>query len=100
MRGDKPNGSGGYHNKQGGPIPGGHITEEGMQVDYRIDYDKRVDVIVVNYAEWSYLQLMRMVDIKCYDHLKLIPKSLMSSNEFVSKVVWTILNTQKKLHYR
>ena len=39
------------------------------------------------------------MDLKNYNHLKLIPKALMSSNEFVSKVLWTVLKEVGKIHY-
>jgi len=58
-----------------------------------------VDSITVHYADWSYLQLMNFVDLKYYDHLKLVPRSLMSSSEFITKVLWTILREIGKTHF-
>ncbi|CDW84961.1 UNKNOWN [Stylonychia lemnae] len=40
------------------PIPGGTVTENGMIIDYRVNYDELVDSIIINYADWSYLQYM------------------------------------------
>jgi hypothetical protein len=42
---------------------------------------------------------MNLVDLKKYDHLKLIPKSLMSSNDFITKVLWTIIKELGKVHF-
>ena len=58
-----------------------------------------VDSITIHYADWSYLQLMNFVDLKYYDHLKLVPRSLMSSSEFITKVLWTILRDIGKTHF-
>ena len=37
------------------PVPGGTVTENGMMVDYRVNYEKVVDYIVIYYADFSYL---------------------------------------------
>ena len=70
-----------------------------MIIDYRVDYEKVVDTITIFYADWSYLQLMKFVDIKKYDHLKLVPRTLMSSNDFITKVLWTIVKELGKVHF-
>jgi len=31
------------------------MTDDGMIIDYRVDYEKLVDSITVYYADWSYL---------------------------------------------
>jgi hypothetical protein len=36
-------------------MPGGSLTEDGTIIDYRVDYDKLVDTIVIYYSDWSYL---------------------------------------------
>lgn len=80
-------------------LPGGTMTEEGTIIDYKVDYSTPVDTIVIHYADWSYLQLMQMVDIRNYEHLKLVPRSLLSSNDFVTKVLWTIVRESGQIHY-
>ena len=40
-----------------------------------------------------------MVSVNKYDDLKLIPKSLMSSSDFLAKAIWTMLKNVGKLHY-
>jgi hypothetical protein len=70
-----------------------------MIIDYKVDYEHLVDSITIHYADWSYLQLMHFVDLKKYDHLKLVPRSLMTSSEFITKVLWTILADIGKIHY-
>lgn len=70
-----------------------------MIIDYRVDYKRVVDTITINYADWSYLQLMQIVDIRKYEHLKLVPRALMSSNDFITKVLWTIVREQERVHY-
>jgi hypothetical protein len=40
-----------------------------------------------------------MVNLKTYEHLKLITKSLVSGQEVVWKVLWSIVNHHGKLHY-
>ena len=37
------------------PLPGGTVTENGMIIDYKVNYDKLVDSIIIHYADWSYL---------------------------------------------
>ncbi len=80
-------------------MPGGSLTDDGMIIDYRVDYDKLVDSITIFYADWSYLQLMKLVDLKKYDHMKLVPRTLMSSNDFITKVLWTIVRELGKVHF-
>lgn len=70
-----------------------------MIIDYKVDYEHLVDSITIYYADWSYLQLMNFVDLKNYDHLKLVPRSLMNSSEFITKVLWTILRELGKTHF-
>eukprot|EP00347_Sterkiella_histriomuscorum_P023151 403335754 len=82
------------------PIPGGTITESGMIVDYKVNYDQLVDSIVINYADWSYLQMMNYVSVYNYDNLKMIPKSLMNSHDFIYKVLFTIIKNEQKMHYK
>ena len=41
---------------------------------------------------------MEMVSLNNYDHLRLVPKSLIGQ-EMVWKVMWTIINHLGKLHY-
>ena len=45
------------------------------------------------------LFLLDFVDIKKYDHLKLVPRTLMSSNDFITKVLWTIVKELGKCHF-
>lgn len=40
-----------------------------------------------------------MVDIKNYEHLKLVPRSLMNSQEFIYKTIWTVVRQNQHLHY-
>lgn len=80
-------------------LPGGTMTDDGMIIDYRVDYSQCVDKVVLHYADWSYLQLMQLVDLKNYDHLKLVPKSLMSSNDFITKVLWTVVREIGSVHF-
>lgn len=40
-----------------------------------------------------------MVNLKTYEHLKMITKSLVSGQEVVWKVLWSIINHLGKLHY-
>ena len=42
---------------------------------------------------------MSFVNLKNYDHLKLVPRSLMSSSEFITKVLWTILKELGRTHF-
>ena len=42
---------------------------------------------------------MNIVDLRKYDHLKLVPRSLMSSNDFITKVLWTIVRELGKVHF-
>lgn len=42
---------------------------------------------------------MELVNLNTYDHLKLIPVGLMSGQEVVWKVLWTIINHLGKLHF-
>ena len=36
-------------------MPGGAVTEDGMIIDYKVDYRRLVDSITICYADWSYL---------------------------------------------
>lgn len=47
------NSRGGQFNKSN--LPGGALTDDGMIIDYRVDFDHLVDTIVINYADWSFL---------------------------------------------
>jgi len=58
-----------------------------------------VDSCEVNYASFAALQLQRLVDIKKYEHVRLIPQSLMNSADFVTKVLWTVINHKGRLHF-
>lgn len=40
-----------------------------------------------------------MVNVAKFDDLRLIPKSLMSSSDFLAKAIWTMLKKFDKLHY-
>ena len=95
-------GHGGYHYPRDNRKRDGKYDDKRggeMLVDYRVDYERVVDSITIHYADWSYLQLMNIVDIRKYEHLKLVPRSLMSSNDFITKVLWTIVRELKKVHY-
>lgn len=39
------------------------------------------------------------MDIRNYDHLKLVPRTLMNSNDFITKVLWTIVRELGKVHF-
>ena len=77
----------------------GKFEDKRFMTDYKIDYQQVIDSITIHYADWSFLQLMNMVDIRNYDHLKLVPQSLMSSIEFITKVLWTIVRELGKIHF-
>ena len=36
-------------------LPGGTMTDEGMIIDYKVNYDQFVDSMTIFYADWSYL---------------------------------------------
>ena len=64
-----------------------------------MNYDSIVDTCEVRYASWAHLQSNEMVSSKKFDHLKLIPKGLMESLEFVTKVLWTIIDHHSSIHF-
>lgn len=68
-------------------------------MDYKVLYSKLVDSCVIHYTSWAYLQLHRMVNLQHYSHLKLITKSLVSGQEVIWKVMWSIVNHLSKANY-
>jgi hypothetical protein len=44
-----------YRGYNKGNLPGGTETENGTIIDYKVEYDKMVDSIIIHYADWSYL---------------------------------------------
>lgn len=68
-----------------------NTPEDGeMIMDTKVLYDQMIDSIEIKYANWAHLQFHNLVDIKKYDHLKLVPPQLLSSAEFIHKALWTI----------
>lgn len=41
-----------------------------------------------------------LVDIKKYEHLRLVPTKLMSAPDFITKVLHTVIKHKNKIHYR
>jgi hypothetical protein len=46
-----------------------------------------------------YLSYIDLVSAYEFNHLRLIPASLMKSQVFLAKAIWTIVKHHKKLHY-
>ena len=44
-----------------------------MVSDHKLLYDRLVDTCEIKYATWALLQVRQLVDIKKYEHLKLVP---------------------------
>ena len=62
--------------------------------------DGPLDKIVINYAEWTHLQLNKLIDIENnYNHIKLVPRMLVESSEFMTKCLKCIIKNHKMLHY-
>lgn len=40
------------------------------------------------------------MDIKKYEHLRLVPTKLMSAPDFITKVLHTVIKHKNKIHYR
>lgn len=70
-----------------------------MIMDYRVLYDHLIDTCEIYYSNWAYLQYNQLVDVKNYEHLRLTPQSLMSSSDFVTKVIWTVIRYNTRLHH-
>ena len=72
-----------------------------MSKDYEILWDEGpCDELTIHYAEWTYLQLHKLVNVEeQYDHIKLVPKMLVESQEFMTKCLKTIIKHFSKLHY-
>ena len=64
-----------------------------MSNDYEILWqDGPCDSIEINYVEWTYLQFHKLVDVENnYEHIKLVPKILVESQEFMTKCLKTIV---------
>ena len=60
-------------------------------IDNKLLYDKLVDTCEIKYATWALLQVRELVDIKKYEHLKLVPYNLLKSTDFITKVLWTAI---------
>ena len=70
-----------------------------MTIDHKVLYDTVIDTCEVHYSNWAYLQCNNLVDVRSYEHLRLTPQSLMGSPDFVTKVLWTVIKYNHKLHH-
>ena len=72
-----------------------------MSKDYEILWDNGpCDSICIHYAEWPYLQYNQLVDVEThYEHIKLVPKQLVESPDFITKCLETIIRKNGRLHY-
>lgn len=72
-----------------------------MSKDFEILWDEGpCDTLEISYAEWTFLQLHQLVDIeKYYDHIRLVPKMLVESQEFMTKCLKTIVQHHGSLHF-
>lgn len=70
-----------------------------MTIDHKVLYDEMIDSCEIHYSNWAHLQFNKLVDIKRYEHLKLVPQCLMGSSDFVTKVLWTVVNFKGRLHH-
>lgn len=72
-----------------------------MSKDFEIQWEEGpIDRIHIHYAEWTFLQLHQLVNVeKYYEHIKLVPKMLVESQEFMTKCLKTIIREKGSLHY-
>ena len=70
-------------------------SEEEMQEFHLNEREGPIDTCLINYADFTALQLMGVISINNYKHLKMIPSERLSEASLVIQVFKTILKEHK-----
>lgn len=71
------------------------IDRDKQYEDYDYIFDEVIDSVLIQYADFTFYLLNNVFKYYKYNHLKLLPVSLIKSHEVIMKVFWSIINDKK-----